>query len=467
MLGTRVLSVIAVFLLSAFTLTITTGTAQAATFQEKLGQKIDPGQPYAGKPKGYDWVGSYEVNGKQVFCVRFALIAPDSNEVYKPGDELKTKWGTPLSADTAANISYLLLRYGNTTSATEAAALAHLLHSWTSAPRTKADLDPKLDFKHIAYDIDMHFNGLPKDAQAMVKTMEKDAEANRGPWTTSVTAPKDEQVIGTAADWSVSVKNAKGNGVSNVPVKLTLTSGTFADGKNTATVTTDKDGNAKVKVTPTDENVKLSSSLSGPADKPYVQFPVRADVQQVVSTGGEKELTAQATVKARTKPGIVQVTKLDSKTGEGISGVSLRLTGEDKTSAAVGQDGKDLLGADNKPAVLVTGKDGKATVENLKTPQKVCVTEVSAPTGYDQAFDPNNPPTACGEVKAGETLALEIKNTPNEVPRIISAGGPPIASAQSATTSSVPSGVLFGLGGAVLVGAVFAGLLMRRRFSQR
>src|SRR5205823_2905983 len=117
---------------------------------------------------------------------------------------------------------------------------------------------------------------------------------------------------------------------------------TLSDGSTKKTVTTGDDGTATVQVTPTGTSPKLGGTLSTPADKPYVQAPVDVDTQQVVSTGGEKQLTIQGSATARTKPGAVQITKLDAKSGKGITGVSLRLTGQDKQTAAVDQDGKPL-----------------------------------------------------------------------------------------------------------------------------
>src|SRR5437879_4021576 len=95
----------------------------AAAPQRGLGVEVTPAQPYKGNPDPSDWIGSYLVGGKQVWCVRFAFLAPDSDEQYKPGEALKTKWGDDLSEEVAANISYLLLKYAKTTSADDAAAL--------------------------------------------------------------------------------------------------------------------------------------------------------------------------------------------------------------------------------------------------------------------------------------------------------------------------------------------------------
>ena len=103
-----------VALLGTLSLVVVAPAASAAV-EEGIGHKTTPGQSWGGRDRAYDWLGSYVVNGEHVFCVSFALKAPDSGERYKPGDELLTKWGEPLPDDVAANISYLLLRYGDTT----------------------------------------------------------------------------------------------------------------------------------------------------------------------------------------------------------------------------------------------------------------------------------------------------------------------------------------------------------------
>ncbi|WP_410596569.1 collagen binding domain-containing protein [Amycolatopsis sp. lyj-23] len=456
-------------------LSVTAGaTPAAAAVQQGIGHDVG-GQPGFGTV----WLGSYVVSGQQVFCVSFLLKAPDTDEQYKPGDELLTKWGTKLPAGDAANISYLLLRYGGTKNADEATALAHLLHSWTAAPRTPADLDPSLPKDKIAYDAPGHLQYLrdhfPAAADA-VDRLKTDAETNRGPWTASMTTPKGDQHPGEAAEWTVTVKNAGDKGVPDVPVKLTATDATLGDGKadttggnsspqaaaKEVTLKTGADGTVTVKLTPAGDEPKLVASLSAPADRPYVRVPVDTAVQRVVSTGGEKELTAQGVVEV-TKPGTVQVTKTDANTGKGVGGAVLRVTGKDKTSAALGQDGKPLTGADGKPVVVTTdGKTGGVTVENLRAPQEICVVEASPPPGYTNAYDPQNPPSACGTLKPGETLALTVANKPNEVPRAIPAGDQPVALARGVVETHYSALGLAGLGLLVLLAAGLAGAAARR-----
>jgi len=271
------------------------------------------------------------------------------------------------------------------------------------------------------------------------------------------------------------VKNAKGKGVSDVPVKLTATAATLGeDAAVTAgnaspqaaakdvTLKTGADGTVQVKLTPTGDQPKLVASLSAPADRPYVRAPVDTAKQRVVSTGGEKELTAQGVVNVA-KPGKVQVTKTDANTGKGVGGAVLRITGKDKTTAALGQDGKPLTGADGKPAVVTTdGATGGVTVENLRAPQEICIVEASPPPGYTNAYDPQNPPSACGTVKPGEALALTVTNKPNEVPRAIPAGDQPLAQAHGVVETSYSAPGLAGLGLLVLLGAGLAGFAARR-----
>ena len=472
------LALSATALLTVLSVTVATPAAQAAV-QEGIGFAVTPGQPMK-PPPSRNWLGSYVVGGKQVFCVSFQLKAPDTGEQYKPGDELLTKWGTRLPADQAANISFLLLRYGGTHSNAEAAALAHLLHSWTAAPRTPADLDPNLTADKIGYNAPFHLQKLKDqhpDAFDAVARLTADAEANRGPWTATVTVPKTDQHIGVPADWTVTVKNAKGKGLPDISVKLTATDATIDDGSaatagnaspqsatKSVTLKTGPDGTIKVKLTPTADHPKLVSSLTAPADRPVVQIPVDTGVQRVVSTGGEKTMTAQGTAQVA-KPGKVQVTKTDEKTGKGIAGVALRITGKDRKSPAVNQDGKPLTGADGKPAVVTTsGGNGTVIVENLMAPQDICVIEVSAPKGFENAFDPANPPTACGQVKPGETLALALSNKPNEVPRAIPAGDRPAAMAQGAVETSYSTAGLAGLAMLALLGSALVGAAARRAF---
>ncbi|MGK3208256.1 MSCRAMM family protein [Amycolatopsis sp. MEPSY49] len=473
--GVRALTgLVAAALLGALSVTVAAPVAHAAK-QEGIGYRTAEPQPMKPLPATGNWLGSYVVGGQQVFCVSFQLKAPDSDEKYRPGDELLTKWGTKLPADQAANISYLLLRYGDTKKPDEAAALAHLLHSWTAAPRTPADLDPALTYDKIGYDAPFHLRQLAEhpDAVAAVERLRTEAEANRGPWTASVTTPKDPQYPGEPAEWTVTVKNAKGKGVPGVPVKLVASAATLGGepaagnaspqaAAKDVTLDTGADGTVKVKLTPAGEQPKLVASLSAPADRPYVRVPVDTDKQRVVSTGGEQELTAQGVVSVA-KPGKVQVAKTDANTGKGVGGAVLRITGKDKATAALGQDGKPLTGADGKPAVVTTdGATGGVTVDGLRAPQEICVVEASPPPGYTNAYDPKNPPSACGTVKPGETLVLTVVNKPNEVPRAIPAGDAPVAQARGAVETSYSVPGLAGLGVLVLLGAGLAAFAARR-----
>ncbi|SDD02489.1 MSCRAMM family protein [Actinokineospora iranica] len=435
-----------------------------AEIQNGLGYETAPAQPYQGNPDASDWLGSYMVGGKQVWCVQYAHHAPDSDEQYHPGEPLKTKWGTELKPAVAADISYLLLRYTNTKSADESAALAHLLHQWTAAPLHPDQLAPTNDFRTIAYNAQYHLDKLPASAKAAVDRLKEDASANHGPWTTAITKPAKPQIIGTPDTWTIEVRNAADKGVAKVPVTITLTDAT-SGGKSTLTVPTKDDGSGvALEVIPTGPNPSVKISLASPADRPVVQQAVQVNTQRVVSTGGEKELTAESKTTAVTAPGAAKVTKTDEKTGKGIAGVSLRITAADKTAPAVAQDGKPLVGEDTKPLVVVTGADGTADVPNLRTPQEICVTEVAAPPGYEQAFDPAAPPSACGNVEPGGTLAVKLVNKPNvpTVPQTIPAGDTPALAAAVLDDGGPSTGLLVALSALLLLAAGTGATIVRR-----
>jgi hypothetical protein len=441
-----------------------------AQVQEGIGHKTEA-QGYIGEDDGFDWIGSYVWQGKQVWCVQYALKAPDSTVAYQEGDELLTKYGKPLPADVAANISYLLLRYSTTTSADESAALAHLLHGWTAAPESPDQLDPATNtYLTVAYDAPWHLDRLPDPTKAAVQRLQADAEANRGPWKAVAAAPEKAQTIGTADTWSVSVTKEKdGTGVPGVPVAFELVDATLVDGSTSGTVTTSDSGEpVNVQVVPTGPAPKLTATLSGPATRPVVHVPGVQDMQRIVTTGGEQRLVASTETTARTAPGAVKIAKTDAETKQALPGVSLRVTGADRSSAAVKQDDAALVGVDGRPVVLQTGPDGTVEVPDLRTPQEICVIEVAAPKGYDENFDPNAPPTACGVVQPGETLALAMENKPNKpvVPSRIPAGidGRGIV-ATADTLTTVQPGSLIGLGGVVLLGAGLVGFVAWRRAS--
>ncbi|MBB5956286.1 hypothetical protein FHS29_002872 [Saccharothrix tamanrassetensis] len=441
-----------------------------AQVQEGIGYSTTA-QGYRDKPSDTDWLGSYLWQGKHVWCVQYSLLAPDSTEQYKDRDELKTKAGEPLAPEVAANISYLLLRYTTNPTADEAAALAHLLHTWTASPHGRISLDPGNDFRHIAYDERFHFDQLPQSAKDAVGRLRADAESNRGPWTAQVTAPTKDQLIGSPDSWTVDIAKANGSGVGDVPVTVELDQATLEDGTNTVELRTPADGKPlAVKVVPTGAKPTFKVRLDSPADRPIVHVPANTDMQRIVTTGGEKKLTAEAATSAKTAPGVLRVGKTDTETAKGISGVALRITAADGTAPAVGQDDAPLTGPDGKPIVLQTADDGSVSVPDLRTPQDVCVTEVAAAKGYEESFDPAAPPKACGKVEAGQTLALALTNKPNKpiVPITIPAGadGAGVV-AKGAFTTSVDTGAVVGFGGAVLIGAALLGFVARRRVAAR
>ena len=443
-----------------------TATAAAPGVQTGLGYNVTPSQPYKGNPDASDWTGSYIVNGKQVWCVLFEYQAPAGNEQYGAGQPLKTKWGTDLDPTIASEISYLLLRYGNTTSADQAAALAHLLHSWTAAPQNPGQLDPSNDYKTVAYDAPYHLGKLPVSAQQAVTAMQNDAQANHGPWTAGIGKPTGTQTIGTASDWTISVQNAAGKGLSAVPVNVTVADGTLSGGKTTASMTTPADGSPLVvPVTPTGPSPALTVTLASPNAVPVELPAVNPVVQNVVTTGGEQQITATGSTTARNAPGSVHVLKIDANTKAPLPGATLELTGSDKTSPALDANGNKLVGADGKPQSVTTAADGTATFTNLSTPQDVCVIETAPPSGYDQAFNAANPPAACGTVTPGATLSLTLTNTPNKVPVAIPAGGPPPTLTAMATVVSQPDPLaIAGFGGLLLLCAgLIGGLALRRR----
>lgn len=448
-----------------------------AQVREGLGIEVDA-QGYNGKPVGEgDWLGSYEWQGQRVWCVQYSLLAPDSDQQYVDGQELLSKGGVPLSEENAANISYLLLRYGATQSQDEAAALAHLLHSWTAYPdpANGVHLDPSKGFREIAYDERFHYDALGRrspGAQQAVDRLLKDAEANRGPWATKVTAPEGEQVIGTADTWVVEVTKASGGQVTGAPVTVELTDAQLPDGSTTKQLTTPTDGKALgVRVVPTGPKPSFTVKLASPAQRPKVRVPQNNDdMQRIVTTGGEQQLTASASTTAKTAPGVVQVAKTDEETGKPVPGTALKVTAADGSSPAKRQDDTDLTGPEGQPVVLQTGADGLATVPDLRTPQEICVVEVAAAKGYEEHFDPNAPPKACGTVQPGQTLALAMSNKPNKpvVPITIPAGsdGAGVV-AKAAYTTEVRTGALVGFGGVALLGAALVGLVVRRRATAR
>lgn len=434
---------------------------------QDIGESVTPAQPYLHNPDTSDWFGSYLVNGQQSWCIDFALAAPDQTEQFTTGQTLQTKFGATVDPTTASEISFLLLRFGTTKSNDEAAALAWLLHMWTAPPDATHTTDPSNTFQTIAFDAPAAKAKMTASAQAEIGTMQADAQANHGPWTATMEAPSP-LIIGTATNWTIKVLGASGNGVGGVPITITATDATLPNGGGSQVISTPDDGSPlSVAVTPTGPNPKLVATLSSPAAIPMVEVPSAPNTQKTVTSGGITPITTTTTSTAQTPPGNVTVTKTDANTQKAIAGAQIEVTGGDKKSPALKQDGSKLVGSDGNPLVLTTGADGTAQVTGLQTPQTVCVIETTPPPGYDQSFNPASPPTACGTLNPGATLQLALTDVPNKIPVKIPAGGPPptVTTAALVVNRPVP-GALVGFGGLLVIAAA-AGTLISRRVSRR
>jgi hypothetical protein len=475
-LRTRIAGVGGVVLLAGLIGLTAPGTAAAATPMapdcpatgpcEDIGESVTA-QPYLHNPDSLDWLGSFLVNGQEAWCIDFALAAPDQTETFTTGTTLQTKFGATVDPTTAAEISFLLLRFGKTTSPDEAAALAFLLHKWTAPPDATHTTGPTNTFQTIAFDAPTHLGEMTASAQAEVATMTADATANHGPWTSTMAAPSP-LIIGTATSWTVNVLGASGKGVGSVPVTITATGATLPNGTASQVINTPADGSAlSVAVTPTGTSPKLVATVDSPAAIPLVEVPAAANTQKTVTTGGVTPITTTTTGTAQNSPGNLTVTKTDANTKAAIAGASIEVTGADKTSPALKQDGTPLAGTDGKPLVLTTGANGTAQVTGLQAPQAICVIETTPPPGYDQSFNPAAPPTACGTVNPGATLQLALTDVPNKIPIKINAGGPPPTVSTEALVVSRPApGALVGFGGLLVIGAA-GGTLIARRVSRR
>jgi hypothetical protein len=255
-----------------------------------------PAQVFAGSSASGDWVGAYMIDGKQSFGVLYGYPAPTSTDRFQPDDGLRDKWGAELPEPVAAKISYLLLQYGDTTNDDEAAALAHVMHAWTAAPRAgRDDLSPARTQRDIGYDAELHFTALPDSAKAAVDMMMREAETQAGPWIVKVTAPTEPQQPGVADVWTVTVDNPEGKGLGSIPLMLNLTDATLAGGRTTANLHTPADGGAlTVAVTPTGPTPALTIKLTAPAARPVVQRSAEPDTQRVLRSGGKTTLIASA-----------------------------------------------------------------------------------------------------------------------------------------------------------------------------
>jgi hypothetical protein len=289
----------AVILASALAVALASAPAALAdaAVQHGRGHSTSPAQPYAGNSEPSDWLGSYVVDGQQVWSVAFGYASPDTDEVYDIGNPLLTKWGTDLPADVAADLAYLLLVHGGDADDDTAAAIAYLLHAATSAPQNPSQLDPSNDFQHIAFDAPFHLSKLPDSTQSRVTALMAEAVSQRRPWTLAVTPPASLQV-GRPNVWTVHAEAASGDPVPGRDITFSARDGDLS----TTGVTLDANGDASVTVTPTRRVVSVSAGMHVPFPVPPAFPALAAGTVPVVRGGGG--LTAIWTAQATAATGV-------------------------------------------------------------------------------------------------------------------------------------------------------------------
>lgn len=277
-------------------------SASAATVQA-AGVATSPAQPYLANPNTTDWLGSYTVGTETAFATEFGMNSPDQAEAVAAPAAVVTKWGTSISPSDSALLAYLLWRYGDTTDADEASALAHIIFSKLSAPQNPAQLSPANDFRHIAYDAPFHLAKLPLSSQALVTSMLATSTDVMGPWTIDLTPPSSA-TIGTASDWSLRILGAGGVAVPSVPVQVTVTDATLAGGATTLSLTTPSNGSPLlIPVTPTGSAPSMTVDADAPRDEALSVDAVTVDVSPLlIRSNSVTALTGTVTGTAAAAP---------------------------------------------------------------------------------------------------------------------------------------------------------------------
>lgn len=226
------------------------------------------------------------------------------------------------------------------------------------------------------------------------------------------------------------------------------------------------DGTATIELTPTDTEPRLTSTLAAPAGKPYLETPIDVDTQRVVSTGGEKQLTAQATVPAQRSPDRSTSRSRTARAAKD-SGVALRLTAKDQISRpgakwrAAREPGWNAGRAHHRGRGRRSGRrESSDTAGDLR--------HRGEPSGGPRrCFRSHRPAFGLRHSQPGATLALTIENIPNEVPTAIPAdAGPPAAVVHAATSTTTSPLSIAALGTVALPGTALVGFLARRRFER-
>ncbi|WP_329020693.1 SpaA isopeptide-forming pilin-related protein [Streptomyces sp. NBC_01601] len=304
-------------------------------------------------------IGGYNVTGTGAlaYCGDPELAGPEAAGGYGPAQTI-TAWtskttGNAASAEDLARASYVLSKYGQTTTDDQAAAVDAVVYTYLDAGSTYALPNGKRALERLAYP-----NVAPSAKKWAIGYL-NEAAMFAGPYTINIKPTDGPLKAGKKTVVTLDVTAASGHKVPGITLDLTVTGAsagtanvvTNADGLATTTITPAKDGTVDLKA--------LAKSL--PATNLRAVSPNNAKAQRLLLAGGTSSAEAQVHLKVERPHGTLTVTKTAAGTNTPLSGVEFEVKDASGATVAAGKtDSNGLWQAGDLAAGTYTVHEVKA-----------------------------------------------------------------------------------------------------------
>jgi uncharacterized repeat protein (TIGR01451 family) len=180
------------------------------------------------------------------------------------------KAGNPVTLPAAYN--YVLWKWGDTNDDNTAAAVWVLGHYYAKDVTDSNNI--------LVPDL---INPTQNSAvNALVTSMNAEAQSMRGPWSITLSMPVPGGWTGTSTGGTLNIKGAGGGNIPNVVVNLSASGGTVTP----ASVTTDANGNASFTFDSSGSGVRVTASVVGPSSGNPIIINPPGTADQLVGTSG-------------------------------------------------------------------------------------------------------------------------------------------------------------------------------------
>ncbi|WP_199550282.1 SpaA isopeptide-forming pilin-related protein [Streptomyces sp. N35] len=332
------------------------------------------GNPGASHIGGYIKVPNLPAT-KVLYCADPLDLGPDASGGYKP-EKLHTSWtsrmtGKQVPTVNVMRVSYVLYKYGQTTSDAQAAAVDAATYTYLNPGTEYALPNGKRALERLSYP------NVPAEVKTKANAYMQEAAKFAGPYKVNVTpkTPTSGLKPGSKVEAEVTVTSASGTKVPNVALDYTWSNTAGAEGETT----TGADGVAKAVLTVKDPGAASikATAKNLPSTALTAVEPNDSKAQRMLVVGQSAIATGQTGFQVDALKGGVKVVKTASDTNKPLAGVEFEV--KDKTGKTVASGKTDAKGQWS----VVSLAPGEYTVHEVKAvdgfqlapDQKVTVTD--------------------------------------------------------------------------------------------